>query len=83
MGMVSSIPSTEYFLSLPLEEAAAHGMLRLLFIAAMLRPKAISMLRINKKSEIFRSFRAKSPWVSLLLLREMLASHGEIWDKEN
>lgn len=41
------------------------------------------MLRINKKSETLLAFRAKSPWVSLLLPREMLASHGEIWGKEN
>ena len=50
----------EDFLLLRLEEAVAHGMLRLLFIAVMLRRKAISMLRTNRKSEILLAVRTKS-----------------------
>ena len=71
----------EDFPSLSLEEAAAHGVLRLLFIAAMLRPKVISMLRTNRKSETSPAFQAKSPSVSLLPPKGMLASHGEMSDK--
>ena len=42
------------------KEAAAHGVLRLLFTVVMLRRKAISMLRTNRKSETLLAFRAKS-----------------------